>query len=187
MRRRAAPEPEPELLDEDEQEALVAEIDAEQQQLERQMRMAATVALICMALACIFCFVAAANAPDTIAAPGEPTVEYALAHQRALALPRDRLQAAYAATAAVLLRAAVRVSAPADPSRLRHVLACVVAVVPALYLQPAWSDGRRKLVAAFAAAAPLGYALAAHVDADMQSLGKDVGALDGMRYRHKDV
>ena len=90
-------------------------------------------------------------------------------------LPRDRLQAA---TAAVLMRAAVRVSAPAKANRLRHVLACVAAAVPAVCLQPAWAAGRRPLVAAFAAAAPLGYALASHVDADMRSL-----ALDGARYQ----
>ena len=116
-------------MDEDEQEALVAELDADAKRLEKQMRLAATITLILMAFAALFCFVAAALAPDTIAAPGEPTVAYSLAHQRALALPRDRLQAAYAATAAVLLRAAVRVSAPAEANRIRHVLACVAACV----------------------------------------------------------
>ena len=98
-----------------------------------------------------------------------------------------RLQAAYAATAAVLMRAAVRVSAPAKANRLRHVLACVAAAVPALCVQPAWADGRRALVAVCAAAAPLGYALASHVDADMRSLGADVAALDGARYKHKEL
>ena len=188
MRRRPAPETqEPELLDEDEQEALVAELDADAKQLERQMRLAATITLIFMAFAAIFCFAAATIAPDTIAAPGEPTVAYSLAHQRALGLPRDRLLMTYAATAAVLLRAAVRVSAPAEASRLRHVLACVAAAVPAICVQPAWADGRRALVAAVAAAAPLGYALASHVDADMRSLGADVAALDGARYKHKEL
>ena len=115
MRRRPAAEQEPELLDEDEQEALVAELDADAKRLEKQMRLAATITLIFMAFAAISCFVAAALAPDTIAAPGEPTVAYPLQHQRALALPRDRLLMMYAATAAVLLRAAVRVSAPACP------------------------------------------------------------------------
>ena len=97
MRRRPTAEPEPELLDEDEQEALVAELDADAKRLEAQMRLAATITLIFMAFAAIFCFVAAALAPDTIAAPGEPTVAYSLAHQRALALPRDRLLMMYAA------------------------------------------------------------------------------------------
>ena len=70
----------------------------------------------------------------------------------------------------------------------KHVLACAAAAVPALCLQPAWAAGRsRTLVAACAAAAPLGYALASHVDADMRSLGADVAALDGARYKHKDV
>ena len=73
MRRRHAPEPEPELMDEDEQEALVAELDADAQRLEKQMRLAATITLIFMAFAALFCFVAAALAPDTIAAPGEPS------------------------------------------------------------------------------------------------------------------
>jgi len=188
MRRRpAAEKEEPELLDEDEQEALVAELDADAKQLEKQMRLAATITLIFMAFAALFCFVAAALAPDTIAAPGEPTVAYPLQHQRVLALPRDRLLMTYAATAAVLLRAAVRVSAPAEASRLRHVLACVAAAVPAICVQPAWADGRRALVAAVAAAAPLGYALASHVDADMRSLGADVAALDGARYKHKEL
>ena len=189
MRRRpAAEKEEPELLDEDEQEALVAELDADAKRLEKQMRLAATITLIFMAFAALFCLVAAALAPDTIAAPGELTVEYPLAHQRVLALPRDRLLMMYAATAAVLLRAAVRVSAPAEASRLRHVLACAAAAVPALCLQPAWAAGRsRTLVAACAAAAPLGYALASHVDADMRSLGADVAALDGARYKHKEL
>ena len=188
MRRRSAAEKEePELLDEDEQEALVAELDADAKRLEKQMRLAATITLIFMAFAAIFCFAAAALAPDTIAAPGEPTVAYSLAHQRVLGLPRDRLLMMYAATAAVLLRAAVRVSAPAAPNRLRHVLACAAAAVPAICVQPAWADGRRALVAAVAAAAPLGYALASHVDADMRSLGADVAALDGARYKHKEL
>ena len=188
MRRRpAAEKEEPELLDEDEQEALVAELDADAKRLEKQMRLAATITLIFMAFAAIFCFVAATIAPDTIAAPGEPTVAYSLAHQRALGLPRDRLLMTYAATAAVLLRAAVRVSAPAEASKLRHVLACAAAAVPALCVQPAWADGRRALVAVCAAAAPLGYALASHVDADMRSLGADVAALDGARYKHKEL
>ena len=92
----------------------------------------------------------------------------------------------YLARAGLAL-AAVRVSAPAEASRLRHVLACVAAAVPAICVQPAWADGRRALVAACAAAAPLGYALASHVDADMRSLGADVAALDGARYKHKEL
>ena len=59
--------------------------------------------------------------------------------------------------------------------------------MPALCVQPAWSEGRKALVAAVAAAAPLGYALASHVDADMRSLGADVAALDGARYKHKEL
>ena len=70
MRRRpAAEKEEPELLDENEQEALVAELDADAKRLEKQMRLAATITLIFMAFAAMFCLVAAALAPDTIAAP----------------------------------------------------------------------------------------------------------------------
>ena len=65
MRRRpAAEKEEPELLDEDEQEALVAELDADAKRLEKQMRLAATITLIFMAFAAIFCFAAATLAPD---------------------------------------------------------------------------------------------------------------------------
>ena len=49
------------------------------------------------------------------------------------------------------------------------------------------TDRSPALVAACAAAAPLGYALASHVDADMRSLGADVAALDGARYKHKEL
>ena len=107
-----------------------------------------------MAFAAIFCLVAAALAPDTIAAPGEPTVAYSLAHQRVLGLPRDRL---------LMMLPPRRPSCCAPRSgsrrpreaRLRHVLACAAAAVPAICVQPAWSE-RPESRSPAAAAAPLG-------------------------------
>ena len=53
-------------MDEDEQEALVAELDADAKRLEKQMRLAATITLIFMAFAAIFCFAAATWIADCV-------------------------------------------------------------------------------------------------------------------------